>query len=59
MTLASLHDEMLENVDAVESIILCAAHQGRIADGMFAKERSQAWSDRVLTRSRANPLQTF
>ncbi|GAA5867623.1 hypothetical protein JCM3774_001533 [Rhodotorula dairenensis] len=34
-TLQSLHDEMVENVEAVESIILCAAHQGRIADDIL------------------------
>ncbi|GAA5985176.1 hypothetical protein JCM10908_002555 [Rhodotorula pacifica] len=34
-TLQSLHDEMVENVDAVESIILCASHQGRIADDIL------------------------
>lgn len=34
-TLQSLHDEMLENVEAVESIILCASHQGRIADDIL------------------------
>ncbi|TKA52251.1 hypothetical protein B0A53_04674 [Rhodotorula sp. CCFEE 5036] len=34
-TLQSLHDEMLENVDAVESIILCASHQSRIADDIL------------------------
>ncbi|GAA6059978.1 hypothetical protein JCM10212_001327 [Sporobolomyces blumeae] len=30
-----LHDEMVENVDAVESILLCTAHQGRIADDIL------------------------
>ena len=32
-TMEDAQKEMLENIDAVESIILCAAHQGRIADG--------------------------
>ncbi|GAA5995875.1 uncharacterized protein JCM10292_004800 [Rhodotorula paludigena] len=31
----SLYNEMLENVEAVESIILCASHQGRIADDIL------------------------
>ncbi|KPV74030.1 uncharacterized protein RHOBADRAFT_54600 [Rhodotorula graminis WP1] len=33
--LDALYDEMLENVEAVESIILCASHQGRIADDIL------------------------
>jgi hypothetical protein len=32
-TLDSLLAEMEENVEAIESIILCASHQQRIADG--------------------------
>ncbi|KAM0790952.1 hypothetical protein ACM66B_004257 [Microbotryomycetes sp. NB124-2] len=34
-TLEALHSEMLENVEAVESIILCASHQQRIADDIL------------------------
>ncbi|KAK4047296.1 hypothetical protein OIV83_005474 [Microbotryomycetes sp. JL201] len=34
-TLEALHGEMLENVEAVESIILCASHQQRIADDIL------------------------
>ncbi|GAA6056619.1 hypothetical protein JCM3770_006359 [Rhodotorula araucariae] len=30
-----LHGEMLENVDAIESIMLCASHQTRIADDIL------------------------
>ncbi|GAA5896575.1 hypothetical protein JCM8208_004237 [Rhodotorula glutinis] len=30
-----LHSEMLENVDAIESIMLCASHQTRIADDIL------------------------
>ncbi|GAA6012808.1 hypothetical protein JCM10207_005367 [Rhodosporidiobolus poonsookiae] len=30
-----MHEEMLENVDAVESIMLCASHQQRIADDIL------------------------
>ncbi|GAA5995793.1 uncharacterized protein JCM10292_004752 [Rhodotorula paludigena] len=30
-----LHAEMLENVDAIESIMLCASHQTRIADDIL------------------------
>lgn len=33
--LDDLYNEMLENVEAVESIILCASHQGRIADDIL------------------------
>ncbi|SGY14975.1 BQ5605_C013g07190 [Microbotryum silenes-dioicae] len=33
--LEQLHDEMLENVEAVESIILCANHQQRIANDIL------------------------
>ncbi|GAA5948632.1 hypothetical protein JCM21900_005196 [Sporobolomyces salmonicolor] len=33
--LDELHAEMLENVEAVESIMLCASHQGRIADDIL------------------------
>ena len=32
-TLEDAQKEMQENIESVESIILCAAHQGRIADG--------------------------
>lgn len=32
-TLESLLAEMEENVESIESIILCASHQQRIADG--------------------------
>lgn len=28
-----MHDEMIENLDAIESIQICASHQTRIADG--------------------------
>lgn len=34
-TLEDVQKEMQENIESVESIILCAAHQGRIADGEF------------------------
>ncbi|GAA5905350.1 uncharacterized protein JCM6883_006368 [Sporobolomyces salmoneus] len=34
-TLKALHDEMLENTEAMESILLCTAHQGRIADDIL------------------------
>ncbi|GAA6012992.1 hypothetical protein JCM11491_000931 [Sporobolomyces phaffii] len=34
-TLQALHDEMLENTEAMESILLCTAHQGRIADDIL------------------------
>ncbi|GAA6054361.1 hypothetical protein JCM3770_003336 [Rhodotorula araucariae] len=33
--LDDLYNEMLENVEAVDSIILCASHQGRIADDIL------------------------
>ncbi|GAA5932140.1 uncharacterized protein JCM15063_001133 [Sporobolomyces koalae] len=33
--LEALHDEMVENTDAMESILLCTAHQGRIADDIL------------------------
>ncbi|BGO94298.1 hypothetical protein NBRC10512_002748 [Rhodotorula toruloides] len=33
--LDDLYNEMLENIEAVESIILCASHQGRIADDIL------------------------
>ncbi|GAA6041500.1 hypothetical protein JCM8097_001909 [Rhodosporidiobolus ruineniae] len=33
--LEALYNEMQENVEAVESILLCAAHQGRIADDIL------------------------
>ncbi|GAA5973125.1 hypothetical protein JCM11641_006280 [Rhodosporidiobolus odoratus] len=33
--LEALTEEMTENVDAVDSILLCAAHQGRIADDIL------------------------
>ncbi|GAA5982210.1 hypothetical protein JCM5350_007698 [Sporobolomyces pararoseus] len=33
--LKALHDEMLENIEAMESILLCTAHQGRIADDIL------------------------
>lgn len=32
-TLARAQKEMQENLDSVESILICASHQGRIADG--------------------------
>lgn len=35
-TLGSLLAEMEENVEAIESIILCASHQQRIADGEYS-----------------------
>lgn len=31
--LKEMHDEMIENLDAIESIQICASHQTRIADG--------------------------
>lgn len=39
-TLEELRREMQENTEAVESIILCASHQGRIADGQFPDFRA-------------------
>ncbi|GAA5891499.1 hypothetical protein JCM6882_004493 [Rhodosporidiobolus microsporus] len=34
--LQALFDEMQENIEAVDSILLCAAHQGRIADDILS-----------------------
>ncbi|KPV74021.1 uncharacterized protein RHOBADRAFT_54592 [Rhodotorula graminis WP1] len=34
-TVEELHGEMLENVEAIESIMLCASHQTRIADDIL------------------------
>ena len=32
-TIQDVHNEVQEDIESIESIILCAAHQGRIADG--------------------------
>lgn len=34
--------EMQENAEAIESIILCASHQGRIADGELVSSSGRA-----------------
>ncbi|BGP26767.1 multi-sensor hybrid histidine kinase [Rhodotorula toruloides] len=34
-TLEEMHEEMLENLDAIESIQICASHQTRIADDIL------------------------
>ncbi|GAA5825914.1 hypothetical protein JCM11251_000050 [Rhodosporidiobolus azoricus] len=34
--LQALYDEMQENIEAIDSILLCAAHQGRIADDILS-----------------------
>ena len=42
--LEDVQKEMQENIESVESIILCAAHQGRIADGECPIPRGRTYN---------------
>lgn len=52
-TLDDVYREMKENSEAVESIMLCASHQGRIADGLSLARKD------VSTDPRSNHFLSF
>lgn len=46
--LKATRQEMQENLDSVESVLICTAHQGRIADGQLACSLPRACSELSL-----------